>query len=545
MKSTISTLIFFFVFSFFSLAQQYERVWVKQYQDNAADNHYFNDMVVDKYGNTYTAGYESNWSNYQLTHFYIKKVSSDGKPLWKRYFNNLKDSMDEAIAIATDADGFIYVTGTRKDSATYGTTVSDIVTMKYDSSGKRIWLNRFHDAAFVLASPKDISISPGGSILITGNETRYVYEMGAYINNLLLLKLDKAGKTLWTKKMDQVVGHGGCFDNMNNIIIAGASDPGNLPQTQKPMVLKFKPNGSLAWSNVFNEYNKNGRFYYVECDLLNNIYINGQTDTISFYNNPRILTVKYNKAGKQLWFSKEVSGSFTMPSLYGAFTIDAKGNCYVAGTLNYSDVNSKRIITKYTTGGVKKWTDTFNTGFWGPDRPTGIVVDQQQNVIVTGTCYYQNNRHVAITNGYNKNGTPFFTDVYELNSIENMVTLGIQKDPADNLYVAGRSTIVIKYGIAQAAASATASGPASENLILFPNPARDVLHIGFVAPAGASAYRVVITDVSGNRALVKQLGKFEGKANLAINIEQLKPGIYTMVITDGVTSFTRKFIKKE
>ena len=172
-------------------------------------------------------------------------------------------------------------------------------------------------------------------------------------------------------------------------------------------------------------------------------------------------------------------------------------------------------------------------------------MDQQQNVIVTGTCYYQNNRHVAITNGYNKNGTPFFTDVYELNSIKNTVTLGIQKDPADNLYVAGRSTIVIKYGIAQAAASAIASGPVTGSLTLFPNPARDLLHIDFTATAGASAYRVIITDVSGNRVLIKQLGKLEGKANLAINIGQLKPGIYTMVITDGVTSFTRKFIKEE
>ena len=61
----------------------------------------------------------------------------------------------------------------------------------------------------------------------------------------------------------------------------------------------------------------------------------------------------------------------------------------------------------------------------------------------------------------------------------------------------------------------------------------------------AITYRVIITDVPGNRALTKQLGKLEGKANLTITIEQLKPGIYTMVITDGVTPFTRKFIKEE
>jgi hypothetical protein len=120
----------------------------------------------------------------------------------------------------------------------------------------------------MLATPSDITLSPNGVILITGNERHYDSKTGTEISKLLLQKIDKDGTTIWVKKMKEVVGNSGCFDNDNNIIVAGASNTDNIYQTQKPMILKFDRGGHLLWSNVYDEQHKNGRFNFVECDLV-------------------------------------------------------------------------------------------------------------------------------------------------------------------------------------------------------------------------------------------------------------------------------------
>lgn len=521
-------------------AQTYNRTWAKVFNDPAAEAQNYNDMAVDKNGNTYSVGYEYNWAQYDITHFYFTRIDANGKPKWKRYFNNLKDSIDAAIAVAVDDQGFIYVTGKRIDtictSCTYKTTISDIITMKYDSTGRRIWLNRYHDSAYKLAEPSDISISATGQILVTGNIRQYITEWGTYQNHLFVQRINKNGQTLMVKTIEGAIGSAGCFDNTNNIVIAGK-------QQDKPTVFKFKPNGDLLWSHILNLYNNYGTYYYVGCDAQNNIYVNGQTDTLSFYNNPRIVTAKYNSGGQQLWWKKEGNSTSTMPYLYGDFLVDAAGNSYVSGTLDRSSVNSKRIVSKYSSAGVQSFTNTYNTGFFGPDRPTKMVLDNTGNLFVTGVCYYNNNRHVTITVGYNSTGTKFFNDTYNLTSNLNSVTLGIGIDKDANLYVGGRSNIFIKYSPVQPLALA-ASDANSSAITIFPNPVKQKLNLVIESAQLTGNCSLVITDISGNRLLSRQLGKIEANKNLGIDVFSLKPGMYKAVVSNGITVISKTFIKE-
>ena len=350
MKKLYHLLIVLLLFTNLTYAQNLSRLWVNVHIDSSTDYHNLNDMAVDANGNTYLTGYEVDpGDEYYQTHLVLFKINAGGTFGWKRNFNNLKDSIDEAIAVATDASGNVYVTGRRIDTfcniCTYNTKISDVITIKYNAAGNQVWLNRYHDSIYKLVAPTDISIAPNGTILITANERHYVSEIGTYVSSLVVQKIDINGNTIWVKKMKDVVGNAGCFDKNNNIVIAGASNPGGLLyQTQKPMVLKFTNAGSLLWSNVFNEYNKNGRLYYVGCDALNNIYVNGQTDTITFFNIPRIVTIKYNSAGQQQWFKKEVDRTYTLPHFYGDFKVDTSGNSYLAGYVNKSSVDDDWII---------------------------------------------------------------------------------------------------------------------------------------------------------------------------------------------------------
>ncbi len=558
MKKYYILLLCLFCFGNFLAAQDYKRLKVSFNYDSTTDYINFHDMAVDRNGNTYLAGYDiQQGDEYYQTHFYLVKINAAGTREWKRGFNTIKDSIDEAIAIAVDSAGYVYVTGRRLDTfcnvCTYNTKVSDMITMKYDSTGKRIWLNRYHDANYILAAPSDIKLSSNGLILITGSETHYVSQPGTYVSNLLIQKISKTGKTVWVKKMDSVTGNSGCFDKLDNIIIAGASNPDNLYQTRKPMVLKFNAAGNLLWSNIHNENHKNGELYFVQCDSAKNIYVNGQTDTLAFYNNPRIITIKYNTNGTQQWLKKETNHTTTMSHFYGDFKADASGNCYLTGFINKSSVDDDWLTVKYNNAGIKKWSKTFDDVYHGSDKPYGLAVDGKGNVFVSGYVYNTGGNYAIATVGYSKNGDSLFSDIYSKNK-SNGFASGIGTDKNNNVYTGGTigfynnpypAFAVIKYGIKQALPFAEISAPGIiSELKLFPNPVINSMNINFTASLPLKSYNLIIRDVSGNAVLLKQLNSSEKVMNINVDASGLKPGVYTANISNGANSVSKTFIKE-
>ena len=554
MKKIYITLFCLFLLKQFLLAQSYTRLWTSLNQDSTADFFAFNDMAVDSNGNTYLAGYETYpGDEYYEKHFYLSKTNAAGSIEWKRNFNNKKDSIDEAIAVVADAAGYVYITGVRVDTfcniCTYSTKISDIITMKYNANGKRIWLNRYHDSAYILASPSDIALSRDGQILITGSESHYDSRTGTYVSKLLMQKINTDGETMWIRKMKKVVGNSGCFDSDNNIVIAGASNDDNIYQTQKPMVLKFDNKGRLLWSDIYNEPGKNGRFYWVYCDPANNIYINGETDTLTFYNNPRILTVKYNATGTRLWFRKETDHTTSILRFQGDFKIDEAGNSYVTGFLDKSSVDDDWITSKYDSEGKKKWTVTFNDSMSSSDRPNGLTIDKNGNVFVTGHVFNTGGYAIGVV-AYDKKGQVIGTDIYGRKKA-NAFPVGIGVDKDNNVYVGGAlgfynspypASVVLKYG--KKAISPIAQSPSIQELKLFPNPVINSLNLIFTTSATIGNYKLVISDMNGNTVLSRQLRKSEKLFNTTINVQELKRGVYTATVTNGFNSVSKTFIKE-
>lgn len=551
MKRHFFLLLCLLCFENFLNAQDYQRLKVSFNYDSTG-NIYFNDMAVDRSGNTYLAGYETlQGDEYYQTHFYLLKINAAGIPEWKRSFNNLKDSIDEAIALAVDSAGYVYVTGRRIDTfcniCTYRTKLSDIITIKYDGAGNRIWLNRYHDSALILAKPSAIALGPGGTILITGNESRYVSEWGTYINNLLIQKINKNGKTVWVRKQKDVVGNAGCFDKDKNIIIVGASDPSNYYLGQKPVVLKYSAGGRMVWSTIFDEPYKNGRLHAVQCDSLNNIYVSGQTDTMTFYNIPRIVTIKYNSLGQVQWYRKEVNRT-----TYSDFKTDASGNCYITGYINKSGIDDDWLTVKYDNKGRKKWEKTYDDQYHASDKPVALALDSKKNVFVCGYVYHTGGNYAIATVGYSKTGDSLFADIYSRNK-SNGFASGIGVDKYNNIYAGGiirfynkpyPAYTVIKYGIKKVLPVAEKPAPVINELKLFPNPVSNSLYIDFNTSLPAKNYDLKIVDVNGNIVLSMQLKGTGNKIIANVDVSGLKAGIYTANIYSGVNSVSKIFIKE-
>ena len=102
MKKLYHFLIVLLLLVNFTHAQNLSRLWVNVHIDSSTDYHNLNDMAVDVNGNTYLTGYEVDpGDEYYQTHLVLFKINAGGTFGWKRNFNNLKDSIDEAIAVAT------------------------------------------------------------------------------------------------------------------------------------------------------------------------------------------------------------------------------------------------------------------------------------------------------------------------------------------------------------------------------------------------------------------------------------------------------------
>lgn len=550
MKKFYALLLLIIFINAAAKAQELSRIWKSIYTDTAASGLQITDAVTDSSGNTYLAGYKTlQGEDYYQTHLYLQKINAAGKGEWIRYFNDALDSIDAARAVALDEAGNIYVAGTRIDTfcniCTYPSKISDIIVIKYDAEGNRLWLNRYHDSVYVLAAATNIAVLSTGAAVVVGSDG----------NKAIAIKINKNGGTQWIKKFEDAVFNAVCFDQYNHIIIGGASDPDHLYQTQKPMTMQLTMRGDLRWKNVFDEKNKNGRIHFVAVDPQNYIYANGQTDTIAFYNNPKIITIKYsNYYGGQRWFRKEEDQSSTLPHYFGDFKLDDKGNSYIAGFVHLSSIDDNWLVTKYNKKGERQWISYFDDSVHGSDKPIGLAVAKNGYVYVTGYSVGSNSNYAITTIAYNGLGAQLAATTYKVKKGNGFAAdIGLDKD--DNAYVSGQigyynnpnpSSIVIKYKLIFPPLPNKTSIPFAgiNDVRLFPNPAKNNLNVVFTAAVTAKNYTVIIHDISGNAIITKQLTAGEKFMNTNIDVSGLKQGIYTANISDGFTSVSKTFIKE-
>lgn len=142
-------------------------VWsddVRRYEGEGGLNDEAADIVVDEAGNVYVTGRsQGNGTGYD---YVTIKYDTDGNLQWaKRYSNSPVIGNDEAVAIAVDAAGNVYVTGKSQGSS----TGFDYVTIKYNSTGNFSWVGdvRRFDGGNSADEATDIAIY-SGDVYVTG-----------------------------------------------------------------------------------------------------------------------------------------------------------------------------------------------------------------------------------------------------------------------------------------------------------------------------------------------------------------------------------------
>lgn len=215
--------------------------------------------------------------------------------------------------------------------------------------------------------------------------------------------------TLSQSNSNNAYGYGIATDKSGNLFITGhfegmvifgrfiLNDMGN----GDIFLAKFNPQGTCLWA--VSAGSKNADISKsIGLDAMGNIYISGYIGGAAFFDDNMIISnvsssmfvAKYNPSGDVMWVQTTKGESSS--SYANALKVDAKGNCYVAGTISGTvsfnskisfsiqgnSFNDDIFIAKYSSAGKCIWV--VKAGGVKNDVANSIGLDKSENIIITG-----------------------------------------------------------------------------------------------------------------------------------------------------------------
>lgn len=367
-----------------------------------------------------------------------------------QYFTKTYDTQnhgaDKAVAVATDANCYVYVTGTSEGIS----TGVDYLTIKYDVNGNVVWTQRYDGPAHGDDEPVAIAVDANGNVYVTGKS------QGVGVGyDYATVKYDANGALQWggARRFNNT-NTGGNGDDVASVLaldatgqylyVGGTSFNYVSSSSDKDVVvLKYDAGtGSAVW-NTPASYNESAAWVNIikgmAIDGSGNVYV------ISSNGNPSIPmyswgTLKFNSSGVQ---TNLLTDGFSGNSTPLALDVDNSGNVYVAG----GDPDASRITVKkyYASGSI--FGSTYSTSLTnGLGAGTyafagaGIKV-QSGNVYGFINTDYNSTaafNYDVLTFKLNMNGDTAWTHRYGASGEDKGMSLAL--DASENIYVTGYTT---------------------------------------------------------------------------------------------------------
>ena len=139
-----------------------QRQWVARYDQADYEAHA---LTIDGSSNVYVTGEIRDQNAYP--DYGTIKYNSAGVQQWlARYNGGFGNSYDSANAIAVDDAGNVYVTGRSAGPGSYN--YPDYATVKYDSAGQQQWLARYNGPGDTDDQAVAIAVDKSGNVYVTG-----------------------------------------------------------------------------------------------------------------------------------------------------------------------------------------------------------------------------------------------------------------------------------------------------------------------------------------------------------------------------------------
>ena len=304
--------------------------WAARYNGPGNKEDVATAIAVDASGNVYVTGYSDGTGDYTYDYATVK-YDANGNQQWVARYNGPGNGWEQAAAIAVDASGNAYVTGSSYGGSATGT---DYVTIKYDTDGNQLWIARYNgplgnggDYAAALA------VDASGHAYVTGSSyggsgTRYDYATIMY---------DVNGKEQWVARYNGSINRDDYaaaidIDVAGNVYVTGPSYRTWRNKTSDYATIKYDANGLQQWVARYNgPASRRDEAYGLAVDASGNVYVTGHVN-VSVYISDYV-TIKYRTNGIRQWVAR-YNGPVNGDDSAFAIALDASDNVCVTGHSN-------------------------------------------------------------------------------------------------------------------------------------------------------------------------------------------------------------------
>ena len=413
-----------FLYTSLSFAQS-TLEWVKRVNIGASSQTAY-DVATDSLGNIYITG--SHSKGYSETDMVTVKYNSSGHYQWAKTYNFSSDYTSEfgkSISLYRNGNKtYIYVAG----EVYLNGGINYITIIKYDSDGNQIWQRNYEPGI------------PGGNDVVAKvltDASGNCIVAGTAFTNPFIVKYDSLGVNIFAS----VVSMPGAYtysqandmdiDASGNIYATGSADTSN---TKHFLTFKLNSTGTLQWLKFYKSaptYTSSGRS--IKVGKTGRIYVTGDNYNASTGND--ILTIKYNQTTGDTVWTKKYNRTSNSNEESKVLALDANDNIYISG-ISYFGSYSDIYNIKYDSLGVQKWVKTYNGPGGYSDIPKDINCDNSGNIYVAGIS---DNSYFGsyVTIKYNSLGDSLWTRRQDFSSAEFEVANAMSLDINGNVIVTG------------------------------------------------------------------------------------------------------------
>ncbi|MBP9191139.1 MAG: SBBP repeat-containing protein [Ignavibacteria bacterium] len=374
-----------------------EKLWNRRFNGTGNSSDYPADMVIDKYNNIYVTG--RSWGGSSTKNDYLTlKYSPSGELMWSRRFDWLVSRNDEAYAMALDSNENVYVTGFASYDYSNGHEISEMLTVKYNSLGEQIWVRGFQGLSDQIDWGYTVVCDSKNNIIVSG----FTYSINLNFTDIISIKYNSSGNVLWEKRF---YNHGDDFirplfsriDVNDNIIIASYYKGDSTLMDY--LTFKYDSTGTFLWSRTYDGgIQLNDWVNDIKIDYKNNIIVTGSSPGLG--TSYDFLTIKYSPEGNMLWQNRYNDSTNTNDE-GTTVAVDSKENVLVFGTVNseysvvcYYNENGK-LISNFRNHSMKN-AASINidkndfpviVGLRDPKTITAKYLDIITNVLSSNSSY--------------------------------------------------------------------------------------------------------------------------------------------------------------
>jgi len=508
-------------------------------------------MHVDAAGNSYTTGYFTNTSDFDISDgvftittgdFYeafVQKTDTNGNFVWAKKFGG--ESFDNGTDVTTDAAGNVYVTGVYQESADFdpgenefiltSTGGLDIFVVKLDPNGNFIWAKSMGGTEYEETSAIDTDAL--GNIYLSGyfyNEMNFDAGQSNFSltsagwSDGFVTKLNSDGTFAWAKQFG-----GDDFDLSLGMKVMPSGDlyfVGNYRGTAD-----FNPDPAIV-NNLTAELDAGFLLHLTaDGDYVNAVHIGEATQGMN------LMSVDVDALGSAYitgYFGGElalglingVETNLVAPDFYNGLVLKVNTNGSISWATQFT---GEQASVPYTVA-INTAGETLVSGFYGGTLQMGDILLTMESENAMESFLAKLDANGNFTNGYRFGGINFVdkggmgidaeNNIYVTAAFDT--TADINPDANGTNFVtsaAFRDNFLIK--MSDSALNVKDRSNANSSLLAYPNPATTQITLDSKGVVAGLPYE--IADVSGR---IVQNGTLD--ANQQIDLSNLHAGVYVV-----------------